>query len=132
MSRVKLFPGGEPARLAGLSSLTAPDPSEPVAALVDVAVVGARSDGTARFILHAIRTLGADVPDELPEAERAPTLDIMRVVLAAASPRPDANNPDAGVPHYVFRLPAKKLLDQIGVAAQLSVLGQATRLYRWL
>ena len=94
-----------------------------MAAVVDVAVVGARSDGKTQFILHAIRTLGADVPDDLPEAERGPTLDIMQVVLAAESPRPDANNPDAGVPHYVFRLSARKLLEQIGFGAQLALLG---------
>ena len=123
MDRERLFPAGEPARLSGLANLTAPSASENVAAIVDVAVVGARSDGKTQFILHAIRTLGADVPDDLPESERGPTLDIMQVVLAAESPRPDANNPDAGVPHYVFRLSPRKLLEQVGFGARLVLLG---------
>ena len=132
MARVRLFSAGEPARLAGLASLTAPDPSERVSALVDVAVVGARSDGKTQFILHAIRTLGADAPDDLSEPERNATLDIMQVVLAAARPRPDANNPDAGVPHYVFRLQPRKLLEEMGLLAQLVLLARSSRLARAL
>jgi hypothetical protein len=53
-------------------------------------------------------------------------------VLAAESPRPDANNPDAGVPHYVFRLNPRKLLDQIGFAPRLALLVRATGLGRTL
>jgi hypothetical protein len=132
LDRESLFPAGEPARLPGLASLTAPAQDEAVAAVVDIAVVGARSDGKTQFILHAIRTLGADAPDNLPEAEHGPTLDIMQVVLAAESPRPDANNPDAGVPHYVFRLQPRKLLEQIGFAARLGLLARTMRLGRTL
>ena len=132
MDRERLFPAGEPARLSGLANLTAPAAGEPLAAIVDVAVVGARSDGKTQFILHAIRTLGADAPDDLPEAERGPTLDIMQIVLAAESPRPDANNPDAGVPHYVFRLHPRKLLDQIGFGARLLLLARTMKLGRTL
>jgi hypothetical protein len=130
MGREGLFDAELP-QLRGLGTLTAPAPEEPVAAVVDVAVVGARSDGKTQFILHCIRTLDAEEP-ELGPAERALNSEIMTVVMAAASPRPDATNPEAGVPHYVFRVRPDDLARQVGVWGRLWLLLRTTRLPRHL
>ncbi len=119
----------EPSRAAGvrgLSALTEPDHDEPVAAIVDVPVIGARGDGKTQFIVHAIRTLRAYGP-ELAGAEAQYHREIMRVVLDARAPRPDATTPGV-VPHYVFRIRPAALLDGVGALGRLRLLAATTRL----
>ena len=74
--------------MRGLASLTEPADDEPVGAIVDLAVMGARGDGKTQFIVHAIRTLRAYAP-HLTGAEHQYNREIMQVVMNARTPRPD-------------------------------------------
>jgi hypothetical protein len=114
------------AGVRGLSALTEPDVDEPVAAVVDVPVIGARGDGKTQFIVHAIRTLRAYGP-ELAGAEAQHHREIMRVVLDARAPRPDATTPGV-VPHYVLRIRPAALLDGLGAAGRLRLLAATSPL----
>ncbi|MCB9559628.1 MAG: hypothetical protein H6708_04410 [Kofleriaceae bacterium] len=128
MARRAVFPSepAGPLGVRGLASLTEPDLDEPVAAILDVPVIGARGDGKTQFIVHAIRTLRAYGP-ALTGAEAQHHREIMRVVLDARAPRPDATTPGV-VPHYVFRIRPAALLAGLGAAARLRLLTAATRL----
>jgi hypothetical protein len=109
--------------LRGLASLTEPADGDGVAAVVDVAVIGARGDGKTQLIVHAIRTLRAAAPD-LTGAELAFNREVMGLVMNAKAPRPAATAPGV-VPHYVFRIRAAALLDQLGIGGQAALLGRA-------
>jgi hypothetical protein len=112
--------------LRGLASLTEPGPDEAVAAVVDVAVIGARGDGKTQLIAHAIRTLRAAAPD-LEGAELALNREVMGLVMNARAPRPVATAPGV-VPHYVFRVRPGALVGQLGWSARAAALGRAAGL----
>lgn len=105
--------------MRGLASLTEPADDEPVGAIVDLAVMGARGDGKTQFIVHAIRTLRAYGPP-LGGVERDFHRDILEVVMNAHAPRPEATPPGV-VPHYVFRIRPESLLGQIGLVGRLGL-----------
>ena len=129
MARRAVFAAEHVSGIRGLTALTEPDPDDAVDAIVDVAVIGARGDGKTQFIVHAIRTLRAYGP-ELSGAEAQHHRDIMRVVLDARAPRPDATAPGV-VPHYVFRIRPQALLAGIGAGARASLLSATTQLGAW-
>lgn len=117
--------------MRGLASLTEPAADEPVGAIVDLAVMGARGDGKTQFIVHAIRTLRAYAP-ALAGAERDFHRDVLEVVMNAHAPRPEATAPGV-VPHYVFRIRPASLLAQIGVLDRLGLYRRAAGLLgHWL
>jgi hypothetical protein len=126
MARRAVFAAEQVPGLRGLASLTEPDAEEPVDAVIDLAVIGARGDGKTQLIVQAIRTLRAYAP-ELSGAEQQHHRDIMRVVLDARAPRPEATPPGV-VPHYVFRIRAPALLGGLGAAARLRLLAATTHL----
>ncbi|HSJ99866.1 MAG TPA: hypothetical protein VK932_01450 [Kofleriaceae bacterium] len=107
--RLSLFADDPVAELRGLGSLT--DPDDDVAAVIDLAVIGARGDGKTQFIVHAIRALHAHAP-ALDGAEQRLNQDVMRLVLDPRATRPDATPPGV-VPHFTFRVRAAGLLDRL-------------------
>ena len=107
--RLSLFPDDPIAELRGLGSLT--DPDDDAAAVIDLAVIGARGDGKTQFIVHAIRALHAHAP-ALEGAEQRLNQDVMRLVLDPRATRPDATPPGV-VPHFTFRVRAAGLLDRL-------------------
>lgn len=112
--RVSLFTDDPVAELRGLGSLT--DPDDDVAAVIDLAVIGARGDGKTQFIVHAIRALHAHAP-ALDGVEQRLNQDVMRLVLDPRATRPDATPPGV-VPHFTFRVRAAGLLDRLrGIGA---------------
>ena len=116
--RVPMF-ADEPVReLRGLAALT--DPSDRVAAVIDLPILGARGDGKTQFIVHAIRALRAHTP-ALLGAEQAMNREVMRSVLDPRSPRPDATPPGA-VPHFTFRVRGAGLFARVGIAGALRLL----------
>lgn len=123
MSRVSVLDREEVAGLRGLACLTEPAPDDDVAAIVDVAVIGARGDGKTQLIVHAIRTLRAAAPDLLG-AELAFNREVMGLVMNARAPRPAATAPGV-VPHYVFRIRAQSLVEQLGWGGRAALLGRA-------
>src|SRR3569623_1930663 len=58
--RTALFVDEPIAELRGLAALT--DPDDEVAAVIDLAVMGARGDGKTQFLVHAIRALHGRAP----------------------------------------------------------------------
>jgi hypothetical protein len=129
-TRRPLFLAEEVPGIRGLGSLTEPATDLPgdeaVAAVVDVAVIGARGDGKTQFIVHAIRTLRAYAP-HLTGAEHQYNREIMQVVMNARTPRPDATAPGV-IPHYVFRIRPDALLGQLGGGARAGLLRRAAGL----
>jgi hypothetical protein len=107
--RLSLFADDPIAELRGLGTLT--DPDDEVAAVIDLAVIGARGDGKTQFIVHAIRALHAHAP-ALDGAEQRLNQDVMRLVLDPRATRPDATPPGV-VPHFTFRVRAAGLLDRL-------------------
>jgi hypothetical protein len=107
--RLSLFADDPIAELRGLGTLT--DPDDDVAAVIDLAVIGARGDGKTQFIVHAIRALHAHAP-ALDGAEQRLNQDVMRLVLDPRATRPDATPPGV-VPHFTFRVRAAGLLDRL-------------------
>ena len=130
MSRAALFETEEVDGIRGLTALTEPDRNEDVGAIIDLAVIGARGDGKTQFIVHAIRTLRAYAPP-LSGMEHEHNRDILRMVMNAREPCPDATRPGV-VPHYVFRLAPEDLLAQIGFAGRLGLLARAAGLRLYL
>jgi hypothetical protein len=115
--------------LKGLFSLTTPGDDERVSAIVDVAVVGARSDGKTQFIAHAVRTLRAVAPPDLSAEERAGTDAVLEVVMHARAPRTDATEPGR-VQHAVFRLRPDVVMRGLGFFGRLGlVIGRG---WTWL
>jgi len=108
--RSALFAADPIGELVGLASLT--DPDDDVAAVVDLAVIGARGDGKTQFIVHAIRALHAHAP-ALDGAEQGLNQSVMRLVLDPRATRPDATPPGV-VPHFTFRVRTANLFDRLG------------------
>jgi hypothetical protein len=131
VSRQAIFDREDIEGMRGLASLTEPAADEPVGAIVDLAVMGARGDGKTQFIVHAIRTLRAYAPP-LAGAERDFHRDVLEVVMNAHAPRPEATPPGV-VPHYVFRIRPESLLAQIGLLGRLGLYRRAAGLLgHWL
>lgn len=116
--------------MRGLTSLTEPGPDDPVGAVVDVAVIGARGDGKTQLIVHAIRTLRAYAP-LLEGAEHQYNRDVLQVVMNAREPRPEATAPGV-VPHYVFRIRPDSLLSQVGLMGRLGLYARVARLWSYV
>src|SRR5258705_9940526 len=76
--RTPLFADDPVGELRGLATLT--DPDDEVAAVIDLAVIGARGDGKTQFIVHAIRALHAHAP-AVEGAEQNLNRHVMRLVL---------------------------------------------------
>jgi hypothetical protein len=127
VSRLPTFKVEAVSGIRGLTSLTEPDQDEPVGAIVDVAVIGARGDGKTQFIVHAIRTLRAYAP-LLEGAEHQYNRDVLQVVMNAREPRPEATAPGV-IPHYVFRIRPGSLLSQVGLLGRLALYGRVAGLW---
>lgn len=125
MSRWKLFDAEPVAGMRGAASLT--EPADDVAAVVDIAVIGARGDGKTQFILHAIRTLDARACPDLMEEERANSQRIKTVAMNADAPSPDAT-PPGFIPHYAYRAHPGPLLEQLDAGARVALLAHTARL----
>jgi hypothetical protein len=121
--RLSLFADDPIAELRGLGPLT--DPDDGVAAVIDLAVIGARGDGKTQFIVHAIRALHAHAP-ALDGAEQRLNQDVMRLVLDPRATRPDATPPGV-VPHFTFRVRTSQLLDRVGWLTAVRVVWRAGR-----
>ncbi len=120
--RSALFAVDPVADLCGLATLT--DPDADVAAVIDLAVIGARGDGKTQFIVHAIRALHAHAP-ALDGAEQVLNQDVMRLVLDPRATRPDATPPGV-VPHFTFRVRTASLFDRLGWGIALKLAMRAT------
>src|SRR5207245_1717337 len=94
--RTPLFVDEPIAELRGLSALT--DPDDDVAAVIDLAVMGARGDGKTQFLVHAIRALHGRSP-ALTGGEQELNRTMMRLVLDPRAQRPDATPPGV-VQHF--------------------------------
>lgn len=112
LPRTSLFADEPVGELRGLATLTDPDD---VAAVIDLAVIGARGDGKTQFIVHAIRAMHAHAP-ALDGAEQLLNRDVLKLVLDPRATRPDATPPGV-VPHFTFRMRTAALF------ARLSGLG---------
>src|SRR3569623_1684354 len=82
--RTALFVDEPIAELRGLAALT--DPDDEVAAVIDLAVMGARGDGKTQFLVHAIRALHGRAP-ALTGSEQELNLAMLRLVLDPRAPR---------------------------------------------
>lgn len=123
--RIRLFPEEPLAELRGLGSLTDPDDDE-VAAVVDLAIIGARGDGKTQFIVHAVRALHGQAP-ALDGAEQRLNQDLMRLVLDPRATRPEATPPGV-VPHFTFRVRSAGLLDRLSPLGALGLAWRAGRI----
>src|SRR5438477_9370185 len=121
--RSALFAAEPIPELRGLAALT--DPDDDVAAVIDLAVVGARGDGKTQFLVHAIRALHGRAP-ALTRTEQELNRAIMRLVLDPRAPRPDATPPGV-VPHFTFRARASTLYDQLGWAGSWRLASRIAR-----
>ncbi len=130
--RSALFAQEPVPELRGLASLTDPEPGgdDAVAAVIDLAVMGARGDGKTQFLVHAIRALHARAPS-LVGGEAEHNRAVMRLVLDPRAPRPDATPPGV-VPHFTFRARASVLFEQLGLLASLSLARQLARVGGWI
>ncbi|MBX3156820.1 MAG: hypothetical protein KF773_12530 [Deltaproteobacteria bacterium] len=126
--RTPLFAEDPIGELCGLATLT--DPDDEVAAVVDLAIIGARGDGKTQFIVHAIRALHAHAP-AVEGAEQHLNRDIMRLVLDPRATRPEATPPGV-MPHFTFRMRAAGLFDRIGWLGALRLAVKAARVGMWL
>ena len=122
--RSPLFTADPVGQLSGLATLT--DPDDEVAAVVDLAVIGARGDGKTQFIVHAIRALHAHAP-ALEGAEQTLNQDVMRLVLDPRATRPDATPPGV-VPHFTFRVRTAGLFDRLNLFGSVRLALRATRI----
>jgi len=122
--RSPLFAADPIGELVGLAKLT--DPDDDVAAVIDLAVIGARGDGKTQFIVHAIRALHAHAP-ALEGAEQGLNQDVMRLVLDPRATRPDATPPGV-VPHFTFRVRTAGLFDRLGWRGAVRLAMRATRI----
>jgi hypothetical protein len=126
--RTPLFAGEPIADLRGLAALT--DPDDDVAAVIDLAVMGARGDGKTQFLVHAIRALHGRAP-ALAGGEQDLNRAIMRLVLDPRAPRPDATPPGV-VPHFTFRVRAATLFDLLGWRGALALATRLARVGGWI
>jgi hypothetical protein len=121
--RTPLFASDPIGELCGLATLS--DPDDDVAAVIDLAIIGARGDGKTQFIVHAIRALHAHAP-ALDGAEQRLNQDVMRMVLDPRAPRPNATPPGV-VPHFTFRVRCATLWERLGWRGALAVAVRAAR-----
>src|SRR3954463_515885 len=110
LPRTQLFADEPVGELRGLATLTDPDDA---AAVIDLAVIGARGDGKTQFIVHAIRAMHAHAP-ALEGSEQTLNRDVLRLVLDPRATRPDATPPGV-VPHFTFRIRTGTLCDRLGL-----------------
>src|ERR1041384_7595083 len=89
LPRTSVFASEPVGELRGLATLTDPDD---VAAVIDLAVIGARGDGKTQFIVHAIRAMHAHAP-ALDGPEQLLNRDVLKLVLDPRATRPDATPP---------------------------------------
>jgi hypothetical protein len=122
--RSPLFAADPVGELCGLATLT--DPDDDVAAVIDLAIIGARGDGKTQFIVHAIRALHAHAP-ALAGPEQSLNQDVMRLVLDPRATRPDATPPGV-VPHFTFRVRSAGLFDRLGWRSAVRLAVRATRI----
>ncbi|HUJ61960.1 MAG TPA: hypothetical protein VLX92_25820 [Kofleriaceae bacterium] len=121
--RSPLFADEPISDLRGLATLT--DPDDEVAAVIDLAVMGARGDGKTQFLVHAIRALHARAP-ALAGTEQELNRQIMRLVLDPRAPRPDATPPGV-LPHFTFRVRAAALYDRLPLRPALALARRLAR-----
>jgi hypothetical protein len=124
LARVPVLGREEVPGLRGLASLTEPDPGDDVAAVLDVAVIGARGDGKTQFIVHAIRAMHAHAP-ALDGAEQRLNRDVLKLVLDPRATRPDATPPGV-VPHFTFRMRTAGLFDRLSWLGAVRLACRAT------
>ena len=122
--RTPLFVDEPLAELRGLATLT--DPDDHVAAVIDLAVMGARGDGKTQFLVHAIRALHGRAP-ALAGTEQDLNRTMMRLVLDPRAPRPDATPPGV-VPHFTFRVRASALFERLGWRGSLRLACRLARI----
>src|SRR5690349_16276061 len=121
--RTPLFSAEPPGELRGLTSLTDPDD---VAAVIDLAVMGARGDGKTQFLVHAIRALHGRSP-ALTGVEQDLNRAMMRLVLDPRAQRPDATPPGV-VPHFTFRVRAATLFERLALPGALRLACKLARI----
>jgi hypothetical protein len=121
--RTPLFADDPVGELRGLATLT--DPDDEVAAVIDLAVIGARGDGKTQFIVHAIRALHAHAP-AVEGAELDLNRDVMRLVLDPRATRPEATPPGV-MPHFTFRMRTQNLFERIGWLGSFKLALRAAR-----
>jgi len=121
--RTALFVDEPIAELRGLAALT--DPDDDVAAVIDLAVMGARGDGKTQFLVHAIRALHGRAP-ALAGGEQELNLAMMRLVLDPRAQRPDATPPGV-VPHFTFRVRAAALFERVGWRSSFRLASRVAR-----
>lgn len=121
--RTPLFADDPVGELRGLATLT--DPDDDVAAVIDLAIIGARGDGKTQFIVHAIRALHAHAP-AVDGAELDLNRDVMRLVLDPRATRPEATPPGV-MPHFTFRMRTQNLFERIGWLGSLKLALRAAR-----
>nr|HEX4317031.1 hypothetical protein [Kofleriaceae bacterium] len=126
--RMSLFAREPVPELRGLASLT--DPGDDVAAVIDLAVMGARGDGKTQFLVHAIRALHGRAP-ALAGTEAELNRAVMRLVLDPRAPRPDATPPGV-LPHFTFRARPETLYAQLGWRGSWLLASRIGRVGRWL
>src|SRR5205085_9048363 len=120
--RTPLFTADPVGELRGLASLT--DPDDDVAAVIDLAIIGARGDGKTQFIVHAIRALHAHAP-ALSGSEQSLNQDVLKLVLDPRATRPDATPPGV-VPHFTFRMRSAGMFDRLSWLGALRLAWRAT------
>src|SRR5262245_9731183 len=121
LPRTQLFADEPVGELRGLATLTDPDD---VAAVIDLAVIGARGDGKTQFIVHAIRAMHAHAP-ALDGAEQVLNRDVLKLVLDPRATRPDATPPGV-VPHFTFRMRTAGLFAGLSRLAAVRLACRAT------
>ena len=121
--RTRLFANEPVGELRGLATLS--DPDDEVAAVIDLAVIGARGDGKTQFIVHAIRALHAQAP-AVEGAELELNRDVMRLVLDPRATRPEATPPGV-MPHFTFRVRTAGMFDRVGWWTALRLAVRAAR-----
>src|SRR3954464_11136977 len=99
LPRTRLFADEPVGELRGRAPLSVPDDA---AAVIDVAVIGARGDGKTQFIVHAIRAMHAHAP-ALDGPEQVLNRDVLKLVLDPRVTRPDATPPGV-VRQSTFRM----------------------------
>jgi hypothetical protein len=122
--RAPLFADEPIAELRGLAALT--DPDDDVAAVIDLAVMGARGDGKTQFLVHAIRALHGRSP-ALTGVEQDLNRTMMRLVLDPRAQRPDATPPGV-VPHFTFRVRAATLFDRLALPSAVRLACKLARI----
>lgn len=128
MPRQRVFDTQNPGEIPGLGSLTQPDDSVQVTSVVDIPILGAPSAGKTQFVVSAVRTVRAHAPD-IEGDELASNRELLRTVMNAQKPNPSATASDS-VPHYVFRVGAESLLEELGFWGRVSLLSRVGSLSR--